>query len=297
MNFLNIYKHLLPNAKSWRLSANKKLTALFDGLTGIISDTKLFADLVWLDIFPQTTREIDLWEDQWALPAGDLTEQERRDRLDATWKALGGQDPRYIQDTLQAAGFDVYIHEWWTPGTEPVTGVKSCAIPRNPNNYLVEGGQAYIVACGEDVAQCGEPLAQCGERLDYSTGYPLVNKVSFTELQLIPLCGEIEAAAGEPRAQCGDFDEVFFKQKEYIIPGPEDSDKWPYFVYFGAETFPDKATIPVTRKEEFEDLLLKICPLQLWIGVLVDFVGSEFEFINNDPFEFLDNEIFNFVEE
>ena len=107
-----------------------------------------------------------------------LTEQERRDRLDASWKATGGQSPRYIQDTLQAAGFDVYVHEWWIPGSEPAVGIKECVPPRNPNNFLTNGQQASRVACGEPLAECGEPLSQCGERYNYAVGYPLVNTIS-----------------------------------------------------------------------------------------------------------------------
>lgn len=270
MNFLNVYKHLLPKARAWRLAAGKQITEFFEGLVGLAEDFILFIDLIWLDIFPQTTRELDAWEDQWGLSAGTLTDQERRDRLDATWKALGGQDPRYIQDTLQAAGFNVFLHKWWEPGTEPALGVLTCATPRNPHLYLAESNvnPPAIAACGEALALCGEAVAEAGNTYD-PQGFALVNKVGATEPDVEPLAGELVAQCGEADALCGNFVNFTFRQKIYQIPA--DAGKWPYFLYIGGATFPDQASIPASRRDEFEDLCLKICPLQQWLGILVNF--------------------------
>lgn len=113
--FLNIFKHLLPDARAWRLVPEKFLRKFFSGLANsdIAVGVKLFFDEIFTDIDPVYTRELQAWENQFGLTDTGLTEPERRDRLAATWQAVGGQDPRYIQDTLQAAGFPVYIHEWW----------------------------------------------------------------------------------------------------------------------------------------------------------------------------------------
>ena len=115
MIWLNTYKHLLPNARAWRVTIDKTLRRFFEGLTGLPEDAKQFYDLLLCDLDPQKTRELSAWENQFGLLDYILTEQQRRDRLEATWKALGGQSPRYIQDTLQAAGFDVYVHEFFEP--------------------------------------------------------------------------------------------------------------------------------------------------------------------------------------
>ena len=61
-NWLNIYKHLLPRAKAWRLTIEKQLRQFFEGLSTFLADAREFIDLVWLDIFPQQTRELDQWE-------------------------------------------------------------------------------------------------------------------------------------------------------------------------------------------------------------------------------------------
>ena len=229
---LRVYEHLLPRAVAWSLKVTKRLREFFEGLTDLPSDTRDFVDGVYDDIQPQLTRELPTWENQFGLVGqSSLTEQQRRDRLEAEWSALGGQSPRYLQDTVRAAGFDVYFHEWWDlPLTEPPT-------VRNPLGVLQQGGSAvvFIAECGEAIAECGEASALCGDTTT-PKGYALVNK-DF----------------GIP----------------YTIPG--DSSKWPYFIYFGGETFGDQASVSAARKNEFETLLLKLCPTHLWIGVMADF--------------------------
>lgn len=248
MTFLDVFKHLLPNARAWRLTVNKQLRQFFDGLSLTGDDIKLFFDEVWLDIFPQTTREISKWEQQFGLPVSDLTEQERRDRLAATWQAVGGQSPRYIQDTLRANGFDVFVHEWWDPSDDPVPGTKVCAPPRDPLVHL------------RRIATDDPP----------PKGYPLVNKVFETRPDWFVLAGEPVAQAGEPDALAGNFFSFNEKVKQYVIP--LDSDKWHYFLYIGGANYGDVAQIPAERKDEFEALCLKICPMQLWLGIIVEYI-------------------------
>ncbi len=271
MTFLRIFKHLLPNARAWRITVDKRLRQFFAGLSGVGDEVKTFFDGVWLDIFPETTRELDAWDKQFGLRDTGLTEQQRRDRLEATWKALGGQDPKYIQDTLQANGFDVYVYEWWEPGTEPAPGVKQCVTPRNPLMYLRREftGVTFLVACGEELAACGEEFAQCGNQLQ-PTGYPLVNKVLETKPDITVLCGEGLAACGEPDANCGNYFKFTEELRNYIVP--QDPTKWPYFLYIGGETFGTLAQVDPKRRDEFETLCLKICPTQQWLGILVEYV-------------------------
>lgn len=242
MLFFRIFKHLLPTGRAWRITTEKRLREFFEGLSGLGADVKTFLDLIWLDLFPASTRELDAWDKQFGLPNTGLTDQQRRDRLDATWKALGGQDPQYIQDTLQANGFTVFVHEWWVPGSEAAVNVKACATPRDPTAVLP-----------------GQPL-----------GYPLVNKIVITKPNILPLCGEPLAQCGEPSALCGNYTEFTDTLKEYTVP--IDPEKWPYFLYIGAQVFPGLANVDLERKDEFEALCLKICPTQQWLGILVTYI-------------------------
>jgi len=267
---LDIFKHLLPNALAWNMTINKRLREFFEGLVPFANDIKVYIDLVWLDIFPDTTREITAWEKQLGLSTAIIDEQERRDRLTAAWKALGDQDPKYIQDTLQNNGFDVYIHEWWEPGTEPLPGIKQAATPRNPLQWIKQDETAggTFVSCGEVLSLCGEPTALAGDGSE-PLGYILVNKIINMIPDVIVLCGEPEVLCGEPEALCGDFIEFIEVKKEYVVSN--DPAEWPYFLYFGGETFGNIATLPANRRDEFETLCLKICPTQQWLGMLIQY--------------------------
>lgn len=272
MIWLNVFKHLLPQARAWRITVDKKLRQFFQGLTGLGEASKEFFDGVYNDLDPQLTRELDAWERQFALPDTSLTEQQRRDRLDATWKALGGQDPRYIQDTLQAAGFDVYVHEWWepVPGRPDGGSINGDVTPvaRDPFQYLDDGTTAspWVMMDGGAEAVDGGAEAVDGSTVT-PVGYPLVNKVliatdtTIADGATIMQDGGVEAMDG--------FAYTVFNNRKYTIP--EDPTKYPYFLYIGGETFPEQATLPAARRDEFENLCLKICPTEQWLGIIVNY--------------------------
>lgn len=269
MLFFRIISHLLPDARAWRVTIDKQLRQFFEGLAaGAADPSKVFFDLVWRDIDPEYTRELTAWETQFGLPNTVTVEQERRDRLAATWKALGGQDPRYIQDTLQAAGFPVYVHEWWVPGTEPTPGTKAAATARDPNLYLNAGGTAlqYLSADGAPDMQDGDAIAQDGAATGPS-GYPLVSKILVPTVTVLG-DGSAGMVDGGPLAQDGS---IFTSYAEKLYAVPADPTKYPYFLYIGGATFPDHAVVSSARRNEFETLCLKICPSQQWLGILVDY--------------------------
>ena len=272
MDFLRLYQQLLPDGRAWRITADKRLRQFFAGLTGLPSGIKDAADSVWSDLLPGTTDELGAWERQFGLSGNVVGDTDRRSRLAATWRSLaGGQSPRYIQDTLQAAGFDVYIHEWWEPSTPPTPGSFADPTPRNPLLWLRREFTEVelLVECGSPEAECGEPVMECGNSLQ-PRGYPLVNKIIQTVPDIATLCGESLMECGETTAESGNFFAYAEVQKEYIVP--DDPSAWPYFLYIGGETFGTIAQVDPTRREEFEALCLRICPAQQWLGVLVEYV-------------------------
>lgn len=270
--FFRIFQHLLPKARAWTTTANKQLREFVEGLAaGVGDDPKIFFDDLNDDLRPATTRQLDEWEFQFGLADVGLDEQARKVRLAAAWKALGGQDPRYIEDTLRSNGFDVYVHEWWVPGTEPPIGVHDAATPRNPllvlrREYIgVESG----VECNMLLAECGEDFAQCGNSLA-PLGYPLVNKILRTERNFVVGCGDLLTESGELQMECGNYIGFVDDVIDYVVP--IDPTTWPYFLYVGAEVYPNVAQVALSRKNEFEELCLKICPAQQWLGILVQYI-------------------------
>lgn len=235
--WLRVFQHLLPNGRAWRITHEKTLREYFKGLSGLPEDVKAYFDAIFNDLDPYKTRALEEWEDQFGFTRSLLTDAQRRARLDAAWKSTGGQSPRYIQDALQSAGFDVYVHDWWVPDTDP-------PVARDPREVLHDGGElAYEMQDAAPDAQDGDPKAQDGGRLQ-PIGYPLVNKL----YELVG--GEIERI-------------------DYATPS--DPDLWPYFFYIGGEVYGEGASVPQSRRDEFEDLCLKICPAQLWLGLIVTY--------------------------
>lgn len=229
--FFRAFKHLLPRAAAWLLTPGKLLTDYFTGLAnGAPVSVKTFLDEVYEDLRPETTRELEEWERQFGLPPA-LDDDTKRLNVAAEWAARGGQSPYYLQTVLQAAGFPVYVHEWWESGPPWVA--------RDPRLYT---NQPLVgtVQCGEPLAQCGELSAVCNRLLANETFY-LVNK-DLTQRAPPPV--------------------------------PDDPAFWPYFLYIGGETFPDRVVISVDRQAELERLLLKIAPAQQWLVLLVDSVAG-----------------------
>lgn len=292
MDFLKLYQHLLPDGRAWRTTIDKRLRQFFQGLSGIGVDVKDFADKTWLDVFPETTRELDAWERQWGLPSAVLTDQERRDRLDGAWKAQGGQSPRYIQDTLQNAGFNVFVHHWWQLpfkfyAAECGEPAAECGEPTAECGAVVreELGRVEVFAgeCGEVLAECGEAPVECGNVVDVIfTGLPIprnpfdVLSDSTSAFGFLLSCNASGAICGASSAICGASTTATGKllvnlPANIIYNIPTDDSEWPFILYLGGETFGQKAQVDLARKDEFEALCLKICPTQQWIGLIVEF--------------------------
>jgi len=249
MKFIKVIRDLLPNGKVTNLSKNSGsniINKFFNGLSDFFESIRLKAGQIFLNILPQETEYIELHERQLGLPLSLTDEQERRDRLDATYKSLqGGQGIDYIQGILQENGFDLYVHPAYSSDFVMTAGQKITPEYENPRIHLKSSvnGILEVMQCGEPKMQCGNPEAVCGNFI-YVTGYALVNKI----------------------AKSGSAEEI----QDYEVP--TDTETHPYFMYVGAETFPDIAEVESSRKNELERILLEICPAHLWIGLLVEYV-------------------------
>lgn len=251
MLFFRLLVHLLPRGVAWQVTVDKTLRRLFAALAQAPADVRDFADAAWFDLFPATTRDLPSWEKELGIVAAG-TDADRRLQLAAAWAAQGGQSPRYLEDVLRAAGFDVHVYEWWTlPATLP-------RVPRDPRDYTevpelgsvqcMPADMAGVNCCTANDAPPPDPLPGGVELWDL---YPecnrwLVNEVGY----LVNLTLTRDAPP----------------------PVPDNPIYWPYFIYIAGADVDTRADVPAARREEFERLLLKLRPSQQWIVTYVNYV-------------------------
>ena len=176
-------------------------------------------------------------------PVSSLTNDERRARVVAAWKDWGNCSPADLQIALQAMGFPLYIHEWWTHISPPAVEDVEDYFPPAGNGILIRNGLTTIAPgelsqCGMDTAQCGLESASC-----------LYHDSLWTFAEVVTL------------AQCA-------------VPQPEDPTAvyYPHLLLLCGETLGTFVDIPAERRKELESYLLKRRPLRQWIGLLVNYV-------------------------
>lgn len=228
-----VFQHLLPRALAWRTTVATNLRRYFEGLAAFAADVRTFIDLVYLDLFPSTTRELPQWEFQFAVKSTG-TETQRRLRLAGAWSAQGGQSPDYLQSVVHAAGFtSVYVHEWWE-STGPF-------VARDPRLYTTQPLTGAYQCEGSTPWECFDPGP--GESLAANCDDSLANDPRY-------LVNQDLTRRAPP-------------------PVPSDSTRWPYFLYFAGRNFPQPAILHADERADLEALLLRICPSQQWIVTLL----------------------------
>ena len=250
---IDLWKVVLPQSRAFSLIINKTMRRFFGGLC-YPQDFRDESDRMYKQLDPQVTDALLKWESQFYLPDTGLTEQQRRDRLEATWKMTGGQSPAYLQSILRGYGFDVYVHDWWMPaGNKNLTMGSSVSFMGGEFSFM---GQLF-----DNYPSPWDP-----NLILIPPYYPLVNKIASQVFAPITM-GSGSAYMGN--AFMGDVIDTEFTPD---YPIPSNPDKWRYFCYVGGEEMPNQATVPLSRKNEFEELILAIFPAQLWVGIIVEYV-------------------------
>ena len=226
LRFFRVTEKLLPRTGIFFLVVDRTLRKFFEGLSDKPATIREHIAGIVADAFPRTTeRQADH-----SLQLGSPVTLSNA-ALEAEFAAAGGQSPGYFQSIIQAAGFDLYVHEWWVPGSDPVKA-------RNPLDYLYT-----------------------------DSARQLVNDISSAEIKWRFQCGDgsqcqnFPASAEQYPIRMGMNDGYLFRAKEYAFP-TDPSEYYSYF-YLGGMTFPDAGCVDPARLKELERLIYKYKPAHL----------------------------------
>jgi hypothetical protein len=228
-------RKLLPSGEAWTIPSGSGIAKVLEGLSGAFDRAKAFADLAYLDMFPDSTRELEEWKAEFGCyPHSDCPEELMRAYLANRSAERRGQSPSEMRAAFVAAGFDAYVHECWA-SRSPFTA-------RDPRSYTTAPriGQFRCAAAGDGDARCGAPGVRCNRFLANVTSY----------WDTLRWSGEAPA------------------------PIPSDSDYWPFFIYIGGETFGTSFSIHSERWREFQWLVEQIKPARHWVVFNVTFTDG-----------------------
>lgn len=258
--YFNIFKYLLPKCDAFIIFVQKKLTQFFEGITALPDDFRKYIDQIYLDIFPETTRSIELFEEQFGIINPSTDDAIRRNTISERWEKKECQGKDCLQDILQSAGFNVQVHE-----NNP---------PVDPAIFLV--GDFVMVAGGSN-AYAGRSDAFAGKT---ANGELLVNGfVPVASDQRLFIANAGNAWAGNQFSIAGYFTEFLVEDKTYTLP--TDPKLFPFIFFIGGDatrnasnelTSIDVVDIPASREQEFKELILMHKPAQSWAGLIVNYV-------------------------
>jgi len=168
LRFFDAIKLLFPRSRAFELfikSVKRKIVKAFSVLP---EDIRHNTELVYMDLFPDTTRFLENWEKTFAVyfPAREIAR--RRKILDLLWKInAGGQSLDHIEQILRGI-VNVRVVD-----NVPVTDPRGIKIVK-------------IAVCNYRIMVCGNRQAVCNARLGTEQSEPTVLRNDASELYTLP---------------------------------------------------------------------------------------------------------------
>ena len=169
MKFFDAIKLLFPRARAFELFITSIKRKIIKAFSALPEDIRHNAELVYMDLFPESTRVPEKWEETFAIyfTAGELSK--RREIIDSLWKInTGGQSPDYLEQILRGIDDAIRVFD-----NNPVTD------PRG-------GRLVRIAVCKYNSMVCGNNLAVCDMRYGSVQAPPTVLQNDASELYAIP---------------------------------------------------------------------------------------------------------------
>jgi hypothetical protein len=169
LKFFEAIKLLFPRARAFELFVDSVKRKFVKAFSVLPEDIRHNTELVYLDLFPDTTRFPEKWEKTFAVYFKASELPKRRNVLDSLWKINnGGQAAEYLQDVLQGIENAIHVIE-----NVPVSDPRSIRAVR-------------LAVCGNRIMVCGNRKAVCDYRLDNTPFIPSVLRNDVSEFYTLP---------------------------------------------------------------------------------------------------------------
>lgn len=171
MSFFKAIKLLLPRSKAFDLTQETSLRKFFSGMADLPEDVRYNNELVYMDLWPDTSRAVQEWEQQFGILFSDVKYANLRSNiLKALWRiSIGGQSVQYLQDLLQNFDPGIRVYE-----NNPV---------KNPRDANV----VYASLCGSTISVCGNKKMCCGYKVGDQDFVPTVIRNNQDSTYDIPI--------------------------------------------------------------------------------------------------------------
>ena len=169
MRYFDSIKLLFPRSRAFELfitSVKRKIVKAFSVLP---EDIRNNAELVYMDLFPESTRVPEKWERTFAIHFSAQELVKRRAIIDSLWKINnGGQAALFLQDILQAIEPEIRVIE-----NVPVANPRLIRVVKR-------------AVCGNRRMYCGSPSARCGVTLGNIEFIPSILRNDVSEFYSLP---------------------------------------------------------------------------------------------------------------
>ncbi len=168
-DFLSAIKQLLPGGTAWDITNNTHLRKLFEAIAVLPEQLRTEIENVYMEYFPDSTNNIDKWEQVFSVVFPKAELEQRRNTLFLLWsRNYGGQSKYFLQLVLQEIFPEIIVEE-----NIP------CANPRQSNI-------AYLCDCDNSVMVCGNRKALCDYREGDDDLKPTILRNDTSGLYSIP---------------------------------------------------------------------------------------------------------------
>ncbi|MDR2734312.1 MAG: hypothetical protein LBC99_06645 [Spirochaetota bacterium] len=161
-------KALLPQSRAFALHEEGNIYLFMQALCALPEEIRAEAGLVFLDLFPETSRCSEKWEGVFALYFTRQEEEKRREILKSVWwMRRGGQSAQFLQDVLR------------------LIDNRICVIENTPLSNPRHSSVVYKAVLGNSIMKCGEDQAVCGYREGSDSFVPAIIRNDASEAYTI----------------------------------------------------------------------------------------------------------------